>query len=96
MLKAVLFDLDRTLTDTLADIAAAMNRSLRLHGLPEWPVDAYRYLVGDGAKTLSERCVRERLELVVEPPAILRGIPITVITALLMLLALSGFVGVRL
>ena len=40
--------------------------------------------------------VRERLELVVEPPAILRGIPITVITALLMLLALSGFVGVRL
>lgn len=63
MLKAVLFDLDGTLTDTLADIAAAMNRSLRLHGLPEWPVDAYRYLVGDGAKTLSERCVRERLEL---------------------------------
>lgn len=63
MYKAVLFDLDGTLTDTLSDIAAAMNRSLRLHGLAEWPVDAYRYLVGDGAKVLSERCVRDRQEL---------------------------------
>lgn len=63
MLKAVLFDLDGTLTDTLADIAAAMNRALRLHQLPQWPVDAYRYLVGNGAKVLSERCVRDRQEL---------------------------------
>lgn len=63
MHKAILFDLDGTLTDTLTDIAAAMNRALRLHGLPEWPEEAYRYLVGDGAKVLSERCVRERGEL---------------------------------
>lgn len=63
MYKAVLFDLDGTLTDTLSDIAAAMNRALRLHGLQEWPVDAYRYLVGNGAKVLSERCVRDRQEL---------------------------------
>lgn len=63
MYKAVLFDLDGTLTDTLADIAAAMNRALRLHGLEEWPQDAYRYLVGNGARVLSERCVRERKEL---------------------------------
>lgn len=63
MYKAILFDLDGTLTNTLEDIAAAMNRALRLHGLPEWPVEAYRYLVGDGAKVLSERCVRERQEL---------------------------------
>lgn len=63
MFDAVLFDLDGTLTDTLADIACAMNRSLRLHGLPQWPEDAYRYLVGDGAKVLSERAVRQRHEL---------------------------------
>lgn len=63
MIKAVLFDLDGTLTDTLADISDAMNRSLRLHGLPEWPLDAYRYLVGDGAKKLAERAVRERQEM---------------------------------
>lgn len=63
MIRAVLFDLDGTLTNTLKDIADAMNRSLRLHGLPEWPLDAYRYLVGDGAKKLAERAVRERQEL---------------------------------
>lgn len=64
-MKAVLFDLDGTLTNTLDDIADAMNRSLRLHDLPEWPVDAYRYLVGDGAKKLAERAVRERQELAI-------------------------------
>ena len=63
MIRAVLFDLDGTLTDTLQDIADAMNRSLALHGLMQWPVDAYRYLVGDGAKKLAERAVRERQDL---------------------------------
>ena len=63
MIRAVVFDLDGTLTNTLDDIADAMNRALRLHGLPEWPVEAYRYLVGDGAKKLAERAVRERQEL---------------------------------
>lgn len=65
MIRAVLFDLDGTLTDTLQDIADAMNRSLRLHGLPEWPLDAYRYLVGDGAKKLAQRAVRDRQALAV-------------------------------
>lgn len=63
MIRAVLFDLDGTLTNTLEDIADAMNRALRLNGLPDWPVEAYRYLVGDGAKKLAERAVRERQEL---------------------------------
>ena len=63
MYKAVLFDLDGTLTDTLADIAAAMNHALQAHGLPTWPEADYRYLVGDGAKTLALRCVRERTDL---------------------------------
>lgn len=63
MYKAVLFDLDGTLTNTLEDIADAMNRALRLHDLPPWPVDAYRYLVGNGAKVLAQRCVRERQEM---------------------------------
>lgn len=62
-MKAVLFDLDGTLTNTLTDIATAMNRALRLHGLAEHPVDEYRYLVGDGAKKLAERAVGERQEL---------------------------------
>lgn len=63
MIRAVLFDLDGTLTNTLQDIGDAMNRALRLHDLPEWPLDAYRYLVGDGAKKLAQRAVRDRQEL---------------------------------
>ena len=61
--KAVLFDLDGTLTNTLDDIADAMNRSLRLHGLPEFPVADYRYLVGRGARNLALQAVREHTEL---------------------------------
>lgn len=61
--KAVLFDLDGTLTNTLDDIANAMNRALRLHHLPEWPVEAYKYLVGNGARKLAERAVRDRQDL---------------------------------
>lgn len=63
MIRGVLFDLDGTLTYTLKDIADAMNRSLRLHGLPEWTLEDYRYLVGDGAKILAQRAVRERQDL---------------------------------
>ena len=62
-IKAAVFDLDGTLTNTLNDIATAMNRSLRLHGLPEFSVDEYRYLVGDGAKKLAQRAVRDRQEM---------------------------------
>lgn len=61
--KAVVFDLDGTLTNTLDDIAFAMNRSLRLHSLPEFPVEAYKYLVGDGAVMLARRACRERTDM---------------------------------
>ncbi len=63
MIKAVLFDLDGTLTNTLTDIANAMNGALAQYGLPGWREDEYRYLVGNGAKVLAQRAVRERQEL---------------------------------
>ena len=62
-IRAVLFDLDGTLTNTLADIANAMNWALTQQGLAKWPEDKYRYLVGDGARKLAERAVRERQDL---------------------------------
>jgi phosphoglycolate phosphatase len=54
-LEAVLFDLDGTLLDTLEDIADASNRVLARRGYPPHAVSAYRYFVGEGARTLVGR-----------------------------------------
>ncbi len=51
------FDLDGTLVDSLRDIAEALNECLELLGLPAYPVDRYRYMVGEGVPRLCERAV---------------------------------------
>lgn len=56
-MKAVLFDLDGTLLDTLEDIANACNAALARHGFPAHPPRAYRYFVGDGVQVLMSRVV---------------------------------------
>ncbi|MCK6628329.1 MAG: HAD family hydrolase [Anaerolineae bacterium] len=56
---AVLFDLDGTLLDTLADLGKAMNRVLVAQGLPGHPLEAYRYFVGEGARLLVTRALPE-------------------------------------
>jgi len=48
--KAVIFDLDGTLLDTLNDLANAYNRALAHMGFPIHPIEAYRCFVGDGAR----------------------------------------------
>ena len=58
-MKAVLFDLDGTLTNTIDDIADSMNHALRLYNLPVHTVDEYKYMVGDGARKIAERAVGE-------------------------------------
>ncbi|NVL89691.1 MAG: HAD family hydrolase [Desulfobacterales bacterium] len=50
--KAVIFDLDGTLLDTLEDIADSANSALMKYGFPVHEVDAYRYFVGEGMTTL--------------------------------------------
>jgi len=54
-LAGILFDLDGTLLDTLADLADSTNRCLARLGLPGHPVEAYRYFVGDGLANLALR-----------------------------------------
>jgi phosphoglycolate phosphatase len=59
--KAVCFDLDGTLLDSLADLANCTNKILLKRGFPEHPEDAYRYFVGDGAKMLMTRVLPEEI-----------------------------------
>ncbi|MDR1218126.1 MAG: HAD family hydrolase [Treponema sp.] len=51
--KSVIFDLDGTLVDTIADIAFFMNKALKAHHLPLVPEEAYNKLVGWGMKRLA-------------------------------------------
>lgn len=62
MKKAVIFDLDGTLINSLPDISAAMNRSLEKAGLPTHEENAYKYKVGNGVVKLAERSVGDRID----------------------------------
>ena len=55
--RAILFDLDGTLLDTLEDIADAMNRVLSERGYAKHSVEAYRYFVGNGSLVLVKRAL---------------------------------------
>lgn len=55
--RAVIFDLDGTLADTVEDIAAALNATLAEMGLPPHPVEAVRLMVGGGLAKLMQRAL---------------------------------------
>ncbi len=59
MTRAVLFDLDGTLLDTLADIGEAMNTVLSRASFPTHPIDQYKRMVGKGVRSLVEQAVPE-------------------------------------
>lgn len=57
MKKLVIFDLDGTLLDTIADLAAATNQALEALGFPVHPQAAYYRFVGNGINKLFERAL---------------------------------------
>ena len=59
--KAVIFDLDGTLLDTLADISAAANRVLESFGRDPYSLDSFRTLVGDGVAVLFQRAMPDAI-----------------------------------
>jgi phosphoglycolate phosphatase len=54
---AVIFDLDGTLLDTLADIGSAANETLVAEGFLSHSLDAYKRFIGDGIETLFARAL---------------------------------------
>jgi phosphoglycolate phosphatase len=61
--RLAIFDLDGTLVDSVADIAAAVNHALARVGLPLRTLDEVRSFIGDGARVLLERAVGARRDL---------------------------------
>ena len=57
MKKLVIFDLDGTLLDTIADLAESANYALKQLDYPTHPVDAIRTFVGNGINKLLERAL---------------------------------------
>ena len=59
MKKLVIFDLDGTLLNTIADLANSTNHALALLGYPTHEVSAYPFMVGNGINKLFERALPE-------------------------------------
>ena len=55
--KAIIWDLDGTLLDTLQDLAGAVNHSLETYGLPVRTKEEVRAIVGRGIRHLVENAV---------------------------------------
>ena len=56
-IRALLFDLDGTLIDSLPEIGGSMNEVLQQLGHPVHSLSDYRFLVGQGLVRLVERAL---------------------------------------
>ena len=63
MIKAVIFDLDGTLVNTLPDLHYITNATLRDLGLPERTEDEVRMFIGNGVKKLIGRALPDGITL---------------------------------
>lgn len=59
MKQLVIFDLDGTLLNTIADLAASTNYALSKNGFPTHETSAYNFFVGNGINKLFERALPE-------------------------------------
>lgn len=55
--KALIFDLDGTLLNTIDDLGDSANHILCKLGFPTHTIDEYKYFVGNGIPKLIERCL---------------------------------------
>ena len=62
MIKAIIFDLDGTLLDTLEDLTDSVNYVLGKHNMPERTLDEIRSFIGNGVPTLIKRSVAENTD----------------------------------
>ena len=58
-IHSLIFDLDGTLLNTIADLAHSTNHALEKSGFPTHAIEAYKYFVGNGINKLFERALPE-------------------------------------
>ena len=56
--KAVIFDLDGTLLDTIEDIKITMNKALAKYDYPQFSTEEYKYFVGKGVDNLIKQVIK--------------------------------------
>ena len=59
MYKLIAFDLDGTVADTLADLAASVNHALFEYGLSTYPDEDYKRFVGNGVDNLIKNVLKK-------------------------------------
>lgn len=57
--SGIIFDLDGTLINSLEDIADSVNQTLQEYGYPTHPYNQYRFLVGNGFRSLMTQSLPE-------------------------------------
>lgn len=57
MIKAVIFDMDGTLLNTIISIKMCCDRTVERYGHSTIPIEKIREFIGDGAGTLVDRCL---------------------------------------
>ncbi len=72
--RALLFDLDGTLVDSVADIAAAANQAMCALGLPQRPTENLCRWVGNGSRKLIERTLTGDRDGIADPELLDRAL----------------------
>lgn len=62
MIKAVIFDMDGTLLNTLCDLKISTNYALEKLNMPQRTVDEIKNFIGDGVRKLIERAVSKNAD----------------------------------
>lgn len=74
--KLIIFDLDGTLINTIADLAAACNYALRMTGHREHAVEDYPRMVGNGIYKLMSRSLRAQgIDVAEDSPEVMAMTP---------------------
>ena len=61
MIKALIFDLDGTLLNSLVDIMDSVNIVLTEYNLPTHSLDEYKMFIGNGIEVLAKKALQEKL-----------------------------------